>query len=63
MQKIFSIVTFILLLTATNSWLAEAAESKDEPFIFEPIFIEASKIKTKDTEATFASEISIPNER
>ena len=56
-QKIFSIVTFILLLTATNSWLAEAAESKDEPFIFEPILIEASKIKTKDTEATFASEI------
>ena len=57
MQKIFSIVTFILLLTATNSWLTEAAESKDEPFIFEPILIEANKIKTKDTEATYASEI------
>jgi iron complex outermembrane receptor protein len=57
MKKIFSIVTFILLLTATNSWLTEAAESKDEPFIFEPILIEANKIKTKDTEATYASEI------
>jgi iron complex outermembrane receptor protein len=57
MKKIFSIVTFILLLTATNSWLSEAAESKNEPYIFEPILIEANKIKTKDTEATYASEI------
>ena len=41
----------------TNSCLAEADDGKDEPFVFEPLLVEAKKFKTKDTEATYASEI------
>ena len=57
MKKSFSILAFILFLMGTNSWLAEADESKDEPFVFQPLLVEATKFKTKDTEATYASEI------
>ena len=57
MKKSFSILVFILFLIGNNSWLAEADESEDEPFVFEPLLVEAKKFKTKDTEATFASEI------
>jgi len=57
MKKIFSIVVFILLLIGVVPQITEAAESNEKTFIFEPILVEASKIKTKDTEATYASEI------
>ena len=52
MKKSFSILAFILFLMGTNSCLAEADDSKDEPFVFEPLLVEAKKFKTKDTEAT-----------
>jgi iron complex outermembrane recepter protein len=62
MKKSFSIISFILLLITTNACLAQMGERKDDPetldlIVFEPLLVEASKIKTKDTEATYASEI------
>jgi len=57
MNKFFSIVVFILLLTGVVPQITEAAESNEKTFTLEPVLIEASKIKTKDTEATYASEI------
>ena len=57
MKKIFSIVVFILLLIGVVPQITEAVESNEKTFIFEPILVEASKIKTKDTEADITKNI------
>ena len=57
MKQRISIILFILFLATTSTAQIQNSEKKSDPIIIDPIVINANKIKMKDTEATYASEI------
>ena len=57
MKQRISIILFILFLATTSTAQTQNSERQSDPIIIDPIVINASKIKMKDTEATYASEI------